>query len=233
MTKQEFLDKLQAGLLGLTESDAQERLNFYSEMIDDRMEEGLSEEQAVAQVGDVQVIVANILAEIPQNAPVQADAEVVKQVIAKVEKPTHHQAPPKKEEKKHMEPWQIILLILGFPLWLPLLILGFPLWLPPLIAALVVVISLIAVLWSVVGTLWGALFGTLAGCGIGVTLLGLGCIIAGKWVVGTALFGAGLACAGLAVFAFFACMYTTKGAAWLTKVTFVGIAKLFKGRRDV
>ncbi len=222
MTKLEFLDKLQAGLLGLTESDAQERLNFYSEMIDDRMEEGLSEEQAVAQVGDVQVIVANILAEIPQNAPVQADAEVVKQVISKVEKPTHHQATPKKEEKKHMETWQIILLILGFPLWLPLLI-----------AAFAVVISLIAVLWSVVGTLWGALFGTLAGCGIGVTLLGLGCIIAGKWVVGTALFGAGLACAGLAVFAFFACIYTTKGAAWLTKVTFVGIAKLFKGRRDV
>ena len=222
MTKLEFLDKLQAGLLGLTESDAQERLNFYSEMIDDRMEEGLSEEQAVAQVGDVQVIVANILAEIPQNAPVQADAEVVKQVIAKVEKPTHHQATPKKEEKKHMETWQIILLILGFPLWLPLLI-----------AAFAVVISLIAVLWSVVGTLWGALFGTLAGCGIGVTLLGLGCMIAGKWVVGTALFGAGLACSGLAVFAFFACIYTTKGAAWLTKVTFVGIAKLFKGRRDV
>ena len=222
MTKLEFLDKLQAGLLGLTESDAQERLNFYSEMIDDRMEEGLSEEQAVAQVGDVQVIVANILAEIPQNAPVQADAEVVKQVIAKVEKPTHHQATPKKEEKKHMETWQIILLILGFPLWLPLLI-----------AAFAVVISLIAVLWSLVGTLWGALFGTLAGCGIGVTLLGLGCMIAGKWVVGTALFGAGLACAGLAVFAFFACIYTTKGAAWLTKVTFVGIAKLFKGRRDV
>ena len=221
MTKPEFLDKLQAGLLGLTESDAQERLNFYSEMIDDRMEEGLSEEQAVAQVGDVQVIVANILAEIPQNAPVQADAEVVKQVIAKVEKPTHHQATPKKEEKKHMQTWQIILLILGFPLWLPLLI-----------AAFAVVISLIAVLWSVVGTLWGALFGTLAGCGIALTLIGLCCMIAGEWLVGAAVLGAGLACAGLAVFAFYGCIYTTKGAAWLTKVTFVGIAKLFKGRRE-
>ena len=221
MTKLEFLDKLQAGLLGLTESDAQERLNFYSEMIDDRMEEGLSEEQAVAQVGDVQVIVANILAEIPQNAPVQADAEVVKQVIAKVEKPTHHQATPKKEEKKHMETWQIILLILGFPLWLPLLA-----------AAFSVVISLIAVLWSMVGTLWGALFGTLAGVGLGVTLFGLLCIIAGNWVMGIALFGGGLACIGLAVFAFYGCIYATKGAAWLTKMTFVGIGKLFKRRRD-
>jgi hypothetical protein len=125
------------------------------------------------------------------------------------------------EQRKGMETWQILLLILGFPLWLPLLA-----------AAFSVVISLIAVLWSLVGTLWGALFGTLAGCGIGVTLLGLGCIIAGKWVMGIALFGAGLACIGLAVFAFYGCIYTTKGAAWLTKMTFVGIAKLFKRRRD-
>lgn len=213
MTKQEFLDALRAGLSGLTEADASERITFYSEMLDDRIEEGLSEQTAVAQIGSVDEIVASILAEIPQKQ---------KDVITRVDKPTHHQATPKKEEKKHMETWQIILLILGFPLWLPLLI-----------AAFAVVISLIAVLWSVVGTLWGALFGTLAGCGIGVTLLGLGCIIAGKWVVGTALFGVGLACAGLAVFAFFGCIYTTKGAAWLTKVTFVGIAKLFKGRRDV
>ena len=212
MTKQEFLDTLRAGLLGLTEADASERITFYSEMLDDRIEEGLSEEAAVAQIGSVDEIVASIHAEIPQKQ---------KDVITRVDKPTHHQAPPKKEEKKHMETWQIILLILGFPLWLPLLI-----------AAFAVVISLIAVLWSVVGTLWGALFGTLAGCGIGVTLLGLGCIIAGKWVVGTALFGAGLACTGLAVFAFYGCIYATKGAAWLTKVTFVGIAKLFRGRRE-
>ena len=40
MTKQEFLTQLQNGLCVLTELDAQERLNFYSEMIDDRIEEG-------------------------------------------------------------------------------------------------------------------------------------------------------------------------------------------------
>lgn len=212
MTKQEFLDALRAGLSGLTEADASERITFYSEMLDDRIEEGLSEEAAVAQIGSVDEIVASILAEIPQKQ---------KDVITRVDKPTHHQATPKKEEKKHMETWQIILLILGFPLWLPLLI-----------AAFAVVISLIAVLWSVVGTLWGALFGTLAGVGLGVTLFGLFCIVGGKWVIGTALFGAGLACTGLAVFAFYGCIYATKGAAWLTKVTFVGIAKLFRGRRE-
>ena len=219
MTKQEFLAQLQSGLCALTESDAQERLNFYSEMIDDRMEEGLAEEDAVSQIGDVQTIINSILAEIPQKSTESAEEQAPKQLITKVDKPTHHKETSKKE-KKHMEPWQILLLVLGFPLWFPLLI-----------SAFAVVISLIAVLWSMVGTLWGALFGTLAGVGLGVTLFGLGCIITGKWVVGTALFGAGLACAGLAVFAFYGCIYTTKGAAWLTKSTFVGIAKLFKRRR--
>ncbi len=213
MTKQEFLAQLQAGLSGLTESDAQERLTFYSEMIDDRMEEGLSEQDAVSQIGDVETIVASILAEIPKKAP--------EHVITSVEKPTHKTQKVNKEDKKRLETWQILLLILGLPLWLPLLI-----------AAFAVVISLLASLWSVVGTLWGALFGTLAGVGLGVTLFGLLCIITGKWVMGTALFGAGLACIGLAVFAFYGCIYATKGAAWLTKVTFVGIAKLFGGRRE-
>ncbi len=213
MTKQEFLAQLQAELSCLTESDAQERLTFYSEMIDDRMEEGLSEQDAVMQIGDVGEIVATILAEIPQKAP--------EHVITSVEKPTHKTEKVKTEDKKRMETWQILLLILGLPLWLPLLI-----------AAFAIVISLIAVLWSMVGTLWGALFGTLAGVGLGVTLFGLFCIITGKWVMGTALFGAGLACIGLAVFAFYGCIYTTKGAAWLTKMTFVGIAKLFRGRRE-
>ena len=218
MTKQAFLDSLQKGLGSLTESDAQERLNFYSEMIDDRIEEGLSEEDAVAQIGDVEKIVASILAEIPQR---QSEKQEAPRVITKVEKPVHQATTPKKDKKKGMETWQIVLLIVGAPLWIPLMI-----------AAFSVIISLIAVLWSVVATLWGALFGTLAGVGLGVTLFGICCIIAGKWLVGIACFGGGIACVGLAIFAFFGCIYATKGAAWLTKMTFVGIGRLFQGRRE-
>ena len=189
-------------------------------MIDDRIEEGLAEEDAVSQIGDVQTVINNILAELPQKAPEKTDGEQAKQVITKVDKPTHHKEAPKKE-KKRMEPWQILLLVLGFPLWLPLLAVAFSL-----------VITLIAVLWSVVATLWGALFGTLAGTGLGCILFGLGCIVAGNWIMGVALLGAGMCCAGLAIFSFYGCIYATKGAAWLTKMTFVGIARLFKGRRN-
>ena len=58
MRKQEFLAKLRKGLSGLPQDDIEERLIFYSEMIEDRKEEGLSEEEAVAAIGSVDEIVA-------------------------------------------------------------------------------------------------------------------------------------------------------------------------------
>ena len=53
MLKQEFLAQLRDALCGLPQCDIDERLTFYSEIIDDRMEEGLLEEEAVAAVGSV------------------------------------------------------------------------------------------------------------------------------------------------------------------------------------
>ena len=53
MDKQEFLSKLRAKLFGLPQKELEERLSFYSEMIDDRIEEGLSEETAVKELGTV------------------------------------------------------------------------------------------------------------------------------------------------------------------------------------
>ena len=45
MNKQEFLAELRRGLSGLPRDDIEERLSFYGEMLDDRIEEGLSEEE--------------------------------------------------------------------------------------------------------------------------------------------------------------------------------------------
>ena len=64
MTKLEFLTQLESGLDVLTESDAQERLNFYSEMIDDRIDSGLSEEEATAGLGTTDEISEKIKAEL-------------------------------------------------------------------------------------------------------------------------------------------------------------------------
>ncbi len=56
MKKQEFLDALRAGLTG--SGDAEEVLDFYREMIEDRMEDGMEEEAAVEQLGSVEDILA-------------------------------------------------------------------------------------------------------------------------------------------------------------------------------
>ena len=44
MNKQEFLTRLRLGLAGLPQEEIAERVSFYHEMIDDRVEDGLTEE---------------------------------------------------------------------------------------------------------------------------------------------------------------------------------------------
>ena len=209
MTKQEFIDRLSAGLACLTESDAQERITFYREMIEDRIEEGLEEEAAVAQIGNVDEIVASILAEIPkQQQP----------LITKVEKPKQTPQNDKKTPEKRLSGWQILLLCVGAPLWVPLLV-----------AALAVLLSLLAALWSVVVSCW-SIFASLAGVGIGCTFGGVVYGLFSSAAGGIATFGAGLVSTGLAILAFHGCVATTKGCAWLTKTVCVSIVKFFFGR---
>ena len=65
MNKQEFLAGLRKGLSGLPQTDMEECLTFYAEMLDDRIEEGLSEEEAVAAAGAVEEIVRQTVDETP------------------------------------------------------------------------------------------------------------------------------------------------------------------------
>ena len=50
MNKQQFTDRLKRKLSDLPASEINDRVAFYSEMIDDKIEEGFSEEDAVADV---------------------------------------------------------------------------------------------------------------------------------------------------------------------------------------
>ena len=71
MTKMEFLAKIRLGLSSLTEDETQRSFEFYREMIDDRIEDGLTEEEAVAAAGDPNEIIRNILAESTPKKQVQ------------------------------------------------------------------------------------------------------------------------------------------------------------------
>ena len=196
MYKQEFLDALQAKLSGLPKSDIQERIVFYREMIDDRIEEGLTEEEAVAEIGSVDEVAEQIIADIPLS-------QIVKEKI----KPRHR-----------MKAWEIILLVLGSPVWLSLLI-----------AAIAVVFSLYVSLWAVIAALW-SVFASLAA--VGVAASGI-CFFQGSLPSCLAMLGTGFVGCGLAILMFFGCLFTTKATVILTKKIVHGIKKCFVKKEGV
>ena len=164
MTKCEFLAQLQKALGGLPQADLEERLAFYAEMIDDRMEDGLSEEEATAAVGTVDDIVAQIVEEMP---------------LFKLMK-------EKMRPKKRRSVWMIVLLSLGVPVWGSLLIAAVAVAFSLYVSAWAVVVSLWAVFASFVGC---ALGGVVGGVGLAVN----GFVPAGLAMVGCALVCAALA----------------------------------------
>ena len=193
MNKHEFLTQLAGGLAGLPQSDVEERLAFYSEMIDDRIEEGLSEEEAVAEIGPVDAIVSQIIAETPFP-------RLVKE---------------KMKSQRRPQTWEIVLLVLGFPLWFPLLL-----------AAFVILLSVYVVIWAVIISLW-AIEVSLAAASLGGIVLGVLYIFQGKGLQGMLLISGGITLAGLAILGFFGCRIVTKGAVILTKSIALGVKSMF------
>lgn len=100
MNKSDFLSELRRGLGCLPEEDIEKSVDFYAEMIDDKMEEGLTEEEAVAEAGSVDEISAQIIAEIPLTRLVKARVK----------------------PKRALKAWEIVLIAAGSPVWLSLLV---------------------------------------------------------------------------------------------------------------
>ncbi len=193
MSKSEFLTLLRKALNRLPQIDVEERLTFYSEMIDDRIEDGLTEEAAVAELGSVDNIVSQIMSEIPLLT-------LVKENI---------------KPKRTLRAWEIILLVLGSPIWLSLLS-----------AIFMVMICVYAVIWSIVVTLWAILLSVAALLLSGILLCVLS-IIQGNVSLTFALIGASLACCGITIFVFLGCKQVTKAVLILTKKIFIRIKSCF------
>jgi len=104
MTKQEFLQGLETRLQQENIANVDSVLDFYDEMISDRMEEGMSEEDAVAKNEDIESIVNSMNLE--KSMP-----NLIKDTIAK----KHDNA--KKNNKSAS--WTV-LLVIGAPIWIPL-----------------------------------------------------------------------------------------------------------------
>ena len=63
MTRVQFLNELYRRLGGMSKEQAEQHLTYYAEMLADRMEEGMTEEEAVASMEDVDTIAGRILQE--------------------------------------------------------------------------------------------------------------------------------------------------------------------------
>ena len=100
MNKQEFLLALRGALSALPEADIRASLDYYAEIIDDRMEEGIPETEAVASLGSVVAAAEQILLDMP----------LPKLVKARV------------KPKRKLRAWEIVLIAVGSPVWFPILL---------------------------------------------------------------------------------------------------------------
>ena len=140
MKKREFLDRLKASLWAMPEADKERSADYYAEMIDDRMEDGLSEEEAVAAIGDLD--------------------EIVKQILNETPRPPATVKKEQKQQKQGLETWMIVLLVLGSPLWIPLVASAAGTVISVYVSLWTVVISLYAVFIALAAASVGCVVGS-------------------------------------------------------------------------
>lgn len=139
MNKQIFLEQLYHLLKDLPKAERQQHIDYYTEMIDDRVEDGLSEEEAVTALGSTADIAAQILGDMP--------AKPVRRFPA----------------------WMIALLVLGSPLWIVLILSAATVAVSLAVSLAAVYIALIVTLWATLAALYTADLGFLIGFLGGVT----------------------------------------------------------------
>ena len=162
MTKHEFLEALREKLSQLPEEEIEKFLGFYAEMIDDRMEDGASEEDTISEMEDVSVIAERILLDTPLPMLVKTRMKFGNGLMG----------------------FNLALLILGFPVWFPLLIAGGAV----LFSIYIVIWSLLISVCAVVVSLGAT---GIAGLAAGVFYITSN-VIAGLGFLGAALFCTGL-----------------------------------------
>ncbi len=166
MKKYDFLEKLEELLSGLPRCDIDSSVEYYGEMIDDKIEEGLSEEEAVDAIGTPEKIAEDILRETPPSKTVS--------------KPV--------SPKTRRSGMNITLLILGFPLWLPLLIAAFAVVFSIVIALWSVVVSLWATFVALIVSSVACLIVSIIGLFTGQLVHGLALLATALIVGGISLF---------------------------------------------
>lgn len=139
MTKKKYLRQLKWQLRGMPKDEIRDTLDYYDELIREHMDEGMSEEEAVARLGE------------PKE-------------IAKV---TRDETDDKKKKRRVRPGWQIALIWIGSVIWIPLLIVALVLtfvfyivlWVMVLVLAVVDLALLISALACIAGIVLAIRYG--------------------------------------------------------------------------
>ena len=115
MTKDEFIDQLRKNLSGLPKEEIDDRISFYEEMIDDKIQDGYKEEDVIADLGSPDKVAREIIGDVPLR-------KIIKERVT---------------PKRSLKAWEIVLIILGLPIWFPLVL-----------AILIIFLSGFIVIWS-------------------------------------------------------------------------------------
>ena len=100
MNKNTFFETLKVRLAGIPEKELQQAIDYYDEIISDKVEDGISEQDAIESLGSIDEIVKSILSDIP-----------IKKLVKE-----------KFGLKRKLKTWEIVLLSLTSIIWIPLLI---------------------------------------------------------------------------------------------------------------
>ena len=195
MSKTEFIEQLRAALNGLSEEDLKKSVDYYEEMIDDRIEDGISEEEAISGLGSIDEIKSRILEDIP-----------IRKIVKEKIKP-----------KRSLAGWEIALLVIGSPVWVPIVL-----------SLIITGLSLYMSFWIIILSLYVtdlSLF--LAGI--------LGIVLAfmqtNGFATGLFLSGIGVTLTGVSVLLFFGFNQITTGMFILSKKFVLWLKKLFVGEK--
>lgn len=180
MKKREFLRELEKRLQALPPEERRRSVDFYAEIIADKMEDGMSEQEAIEELGDMEDIVRSVYAAASVSPPpynpspqYEPNAERINVREAKV-------IAEGEQSKKALSPAWIVLIVLGSVVWIPLLIAGAAV----LFAGIIVVLALLFSLFFVLFALFVS--------GAGSAISGIVSVISGSLAPGIFSFGFGL-----------------------------------------
>lgn len=191
MNKQEFINTLKQKLSKYNQTEVNNTIEYYSELIDDMVEDGKSEEEAVHSLGSINDIINNAKLTQPLAKIVKERADTGNVLL------------------------NVILLILGFPIWFPLLV-----------AFASIIFTLYVVIWSLVIVIFSLVFSFGIGA-ISSLVLFITSLVSGNLHITIASIACSITLTGLTILSWLCGVYAAKGLIILSKKIWIGIKKIF------